>query len=218
MSVVLAPRNVLAEFTGKARQLHDAIAAKDEQCGRLISALATRLTDRIRRGNPIPRVDTLVGIASEWQRNMPQRGRLLLEIDLNRRGKSLAIREMRVGASVFQSEEWDTAECGLMVFGTVLEAAPFHFQFRVYSLAHVGLHGLARRLQRGLDDSEAAVLQDLRALGEAHHTLADRPDGADFVVPLEHGGAWRGNVCLVHDSRVGYDKALAARTFVVDGM
>ena len=79
-----------------------------------VSSLAWRVADRIRRGNPIPCVATLVGVASEWQRNIPQCGRLLLEVDLNRRRKSLCIRELRLSASMYYAEEWGTIERGLL--------------------------------------------------------------------------------------------------------
>ena len=96
-----------------------------------------------------------------------------------------------------------------------LEVGPFRYNFTIHSLVHVSLHAIGRRSQRGLDATEAAILHDLRALGVAHHTLADRPDGAPFAVPAS-GGAWRGNVQLVRDPRAGYDKALAVRTFMAD--
>jgi hypothetical protein len=124
---------------------------------------------------------------------------------------------MRVTASEYRPEEWDTTERGLLVFMIGLEASPFRYMFTVHTLAHVSLHAIGRRSQRGRDATEAAILHDLRALGVAHHALADRPDGAQFAVPAS-GGAWRGNVQLVRDPRTGCDKALAVRTFMADGI
>jgi hypothetical protein len=217
MSVTLASRvRVPAEYVGKARLLRDAIAAEDKATGELITALAARLTSRIRRGNPIPRADMLSGIAHEWRQRVPSRSRLALEISLGR--KSLAIREMRVTASEYRPEEWNTTERGLTVFMIGLETGPFRYMFAIHTLAHASLHAIGRRSQRGLDATEAAILHDLRALGVAHHALADRPDGAEFAVPAS-GGAWRGNVEFVRDPRTGYyDKALAVRTFMADGI
>ena len=93
------------------------------------------------------------------------RSRLALEISLGR--KSLAIREMRVTASEYRPEEWDTTERGLTVFMIGLEAGPFRYMFAIHTLAHVSLHAMGRRSQRGLDATEAAILHDLRALGGA---------------------------------------------------
>jgi len=216
VSATLALR-VPAEFAGQARVLRDAIAAEDQAAGELIRALGARVKARLRRGNAIPRVDTIVGVADEWQRNLPQRGRLLLEVDLNKRRKALTIRELRLTGSVFQPLAWASAERGLILNLTVLQAQPFLCQLQMYTLAHVGLHALARRLQRGADVSEDAIKRDLRLLGQAHRDLADRPDGSAFAVAVP-GGAWRGDVQLVHDPHVGYDRALAVRTFMVDGV
>ena len=112
----------------------------------------------------------------------------------------------------------DVAERGLIVNVVLFEVAPFHYQFDIFTLAHVSAHALARRFQRGLDTGEAAIMRDLKALGQAHHALADRPDGTDFVVPLVDGGNWRGSVELVCDPRIGYDRALTVRTYLVDGI
>ena len=158
----------------------------------------------------------LSGIAHEWRQRVPSRSRLALEIGLGR--KSLAIREMRVTASEYRPEEWDTTECGLLVFMIGLETGPFRYMFAIHTLAHGSLHAIGRRSQCGLDATEAAILHDLRALGVAHHALADRPDGTEFAVPTS-GGAWRGSVQLVRDPRTDYyDKALAARTFLANGI
>jgi hypothetical protein len=197
-----------------ARRLRDAVAAED----RVVGELTGELTDRIRaRKKPIPRRETLTGVADEWRRRMPPRGQLAIEIDLNARRKSLRIREMRATTSVYRPEEWDVAEKGMIVGLTLLEVWPLHSKFDLYTLAHVGLHAIGRRFQRGVDTSEAAIMHDLHALALAHHRLADQPSGSEFRVSLDHGGVWRGSVELVHDPRVGYDKSLTVRTYLVDG-
>jgi hypothetical protein len=218
MSATLARVGVPPEFTGRARQLRDAIAGEDRATGELTRALSERLLSRYRRGNHVPRRDVLCGVADEWRRTLPPRSRLAIEVDLNARRKSLAIKEMRVTTSRYQPETWATAEKGLIVGLTMLEVWPLHCHFDVFSLAHVGLHGLARRLQRGVDGSEAAVMDDLRALGQAHHGLADLPAGSEFRVSLDHGGVWVGTVEPVLDPRIGYDRALAVRTYMIDGI
>ena len=139
MSVTLAPRSVPTEFRGKARLLCDAILTEDKATGELVSSLAGHVTDRIRRGNPIPRVDTLAGVASEWRRNIPQRGRLLLEVDPNRRRKSLCIRELRLSASTYYAEEWETIERGLVVYMIGLDCGPFHYKFTTHTLGYISL-------------------------------------------------------------------------------
>jgi len=208
---------VPAEFTGKARVLHAAIAGEDEPTGRLVAALADRITDRIKqRRNPIPRADTLKAVAYAWRHTMPPRSRLALDISLER--KSLRIHEMRLSSSEYRSAAWDddNRERGLVIMAIELEAAPFHYQFTTSTLAHISQHAIARRLQRGRGGGEAAVLRDLRALGEAHPGLVDRPDGAEFVVPAG-GGGWRGAVQTTRDRAAkAPGKLLLVRTFLAD--
>jgi hypothetical protein len=213
MNVALASSRVPSEYVGRARQLRDAIGVEDKPAGEMMAAMLERLKARIARGNKIPRVDTLVGIAREWQRNIPVRGRLAIEVNLDKRKKSLRIREMRLTTGEYQPPAWDVAERGLIIELVTLEAQPFRCVLGIHNLAHLGLHAIARRFQRGLDDSEAAILRDMRLLGEAQHGLADRPEGADFVVGVP-GGHWRGHVSHVYDRRIGRDVALAVRTFV----
>ena len=212
----MAPRGVPAEFTGMARQLRDAVAAEDGPAGKLMTTLAKRVTTRIRSGNVIPRADTLTGIAHEWRQRMPPRSRLALEIDLDARRKSLRICEMRATASSYRGDGWETVERGLIVLMIQLEAGPHHYTFGSYKLSHISLHAIGRRIQRGLDASEASIMRDFLALGAAHHTLADRADGAEFSVPVQ-GGSWRGTVQLLRDQAASTDMALAVRTFLRDG-
>ena len=73
---------------------------------------------------------------------------------------------------------------------------------------------IARRLQRGRGGSEAAVLADLRVLGEAHHALRDRPDGTEFEVPASDG-VWLGTVKTMKDRAAkAPGKSLLVRTFI----
>ena len=121
-------------------------------------------------------------------------------VEIKQRGKSLLIRELRASASVYRAENWYEVEHGLIINAFVLEAGPSVYQCKVFTLVHLSLHALARRFQRGADASETAVMDDLRTLGQAHHGLADRPDGSEIAVPVGHGGAWIGTVETLTDA------------------
>lgn len=216
MSLTLASSRVPAEFLGQARALRTAIAAEDQAVGEMVTQLDGTIRDRVQRGNPIPRRDVLAGVARDWQRRLPQRGRLALEIDLAKRGKSLSVREMRLSSSEYLDSTWRETERGLALLVIGLDCAPLRYEFVKHTLCHVSLHALARRLERGADVTEGAILQDMRALGEAHRALADRPNGAAFTVPVM-GGSWRGNVALMRTPRGSFDKGLVIRTFIADG-
>ena len=104
---------------------------------------------------------------------------------------------MRVTTSVYRPDEWDIAERGLIVGLTLLEVWPFHHKFDLYTLAHLSMHALGRRLQRGQDGSEEALRRDLRALGEAAPTLGDQPSGSDSAYrwPMVACGSALSNSC-----------------------
>ena len=68
-------RAVAIRWSGQ--NVRDAIATEDKATGEMNRTL----TDRIRaRRKAIPRRETLTGVADEWQRNMPPRSRLAIEI------------------------------------------------------------------------------------------------------------------------------------------
>ena len=216
MNVALASRpRVPMEYIGRARLLREAVASEDQSSGEMMQSFVDRVMARYHRSK-IPRVDTLVGIARAWQHDVPARGRLAIETALDKRKKTLVVHELRLTASIYQPQHWGVAERGLIVDGITLEVRPFMCRLDISTLVHLGLHALGRRLQRGVDASEAAVLGDIRVLAQAHHTIADRGEGADFSVPVL-GGSWRGSVERVLDRRIGYDMALAVRTFI-DGV
>jgi hypothetical protein len=216
VSVALAPKVIPAEWRGKARVFRDAIGAEDEPTGRLVTTLAQRLKVRIKeRRDAVPRPEDLRGVAFTWERHMPPRSRLDLAINLQR--KSLEIREVRLSSSVYRAAAWGEHEAGLVIMAITLEAAPLHYEFKTGTIAHVSVHAIARRLQRGRGGSEADVLRDLGVLGRAHEALAGRPDGADFEVPAADG-FWIGTVETMRDraaKRPG--KSLLVRTFLDGG-
>jgi hypothetical protein len=218
MNVTLSPSRVVpAEWRGRARQFRDRISVGDEPARKLVVELSRRITARIKlRHHVIPRADTLIGVADAWRRQMPQHARLALQVDLNARRKTLRIEEMRLSASQYQDQSWGSSEVGVMVLMVRLETGPRLYTLATTTLCHVSLHGLARRLQRGLDGTDAAVLHDLKLLGEAHPGIADAENGSDVTVPVP-GGSWRGNVALMNNPRGSCDTGLVVRTYLADG-
>jgi hypothetical protein len=197
MSASLTSPKVPPEFTGLARMFRDRIAAEDRPGGEGMGRLTAEVRARIRRGNPIPRADALAGLAHGWRNRLPPLSRLDLEIDLNPRRKTIAIRELRLTSSAYRDTGWDetASEIGLIVALIELRIGPADYRFQWFTVAHLSLHAIARRLQR------------------AHHGLADRAVGAEFGVAVP-GGVWLGGVQRVKDhAGGGWDVALVARTF-----
>ena len=216
MSATLAASRVPVEFIGLARLLRDRIAAEDRPSGEGMGRLTEDVRSRIRRGNPVPRAVALSGLAHGWRHKLPPLSRLGLEIDLNARRKTIVIRESRLTSSGYRDQGWDedATEIGLIINLIQVRVGPSDYEFRFFTLSHISLHALARRFQRGLDVGEAAILRDLKALGEA--TLTDGAAGDDFVVPVP-GGRWVGGVQAVRNRGVGpVDTAMIARTYYSD--
>jgi hypothetical protein len=89
----------------------------------------------------------------------------------------------------------------------MVTTAPFHTEDK--TLADVGLHGLARRIERGRPNDDAAVLADLKSLADGWRAALAK--GGDFSIPTPSGGKWLGSVTAVKGAPM-----LAVRTFVFD--
>ena len=75
----------------------------------------------------------------------------------------------------------------------------------VISLATVGLHALARRVQRGSLPGLTAILADLQTLAESYHRILQGPNA--FRVEVPSGGAWIGVVMRSSDGPAATDRA-----------
>lgn len=215
MSATLAPSRVVpAEYRGLARQFRDRIAQEDDPARLMLAGLVRPITERIKQRRLLtPRSEVLAGVADQWRRKFPQRGRLDLCIAVDLRRKTLLIDETRLTASAYRDRLWDRSEIGLILLAVRLDVGPRRYEIGTKTLAHVSLHALARRFQRGSDVGEDAIKRDLLALREAHPGLTDLANGADVFVQVVDG-SWRGNVALMDNSRGGVHVALAVRTFL----
>ena len=73
-------------------------------------------------------------------------------------------------------------------------------------LASISLHGLARRYQRGADNSPAAIMADIAALA----TGSPERTGVDRFELLVADGRWAGRISAAQDGAV----VAAARTYL----
>jgi len=151
---------------------------------------------------PMPRHDHLRRLARRW-RALPAFGRLRLVAKFDF-GK-LQIVELRVAPAGIVAAGWSEEEPAFAVMLRTVAIAPPEFVETTRLLAAVGLHGLARRFERGADRTDDAVLRDLLPL--ACGCPAAIRAGGDFAIPVPGTGAWIGAIAA--------DGATAlARTFV----
>src|SRR5665647_1627305 len=101
-----------------------------------------------------------------------------------------------------------------MLIGAQMRLSASEFSFTNAPLATISLHALARRYQRGFNNSDAAISTDLHALSRPPPGLLD--NFGDFYIATE-SGFWVGPVVEIED-RGGPARILVARTFVTEDM
>jgi len=206
------PGRVPAEFVGFGRAFSARVA--DAVAIRVCQQSSQALIQRQRR-HPVPRADTLAGVAYAWRNRVPAFGRLDQRITLN--GKWLSIIETRCIPQHFRQGEWedDALEPGISVVRIGMSIAPRReLLLAMHTLCSVSLHALGRRYQRGADRSDAAILADIHALAAAYERLSALPEGTRFTVDVP-GSRWRGTTLDIRGHYSGrMERVPSARTFV----
>jgi hypothetical protein len=157
---------------------------------------------------PFSRRTLLARLPDTW-RDLPEFGRLSLRIDP---GDPVRMFETRAFPFIVGRDEWDADELSIAVavrrLAVRLSPKPA-VDSNVAIVAVIGLHGLARRYERGDDISDEAVLRDLEVLTDARAWRTGiRDSRSEFDVPVT-GGCWRGAAAMLDGQ-----PALAVRTFV----
>jgi hypothetical protein len=153
---------------------------------------------------PMPRRSTLDRLARRW-RALPAANRIRFSGKFEER--KLVLLDVRVEPSRISLPGWAEGELALaLVLRTIMLKPPAFFEVTV-PLAQVGLHAIARRFQRGVDRTAAAVLRDLAPLAQAWPATIE--GGREFEIPVAIGGRWIGAVMQAADVPV-----LLVRTFV----
>ena len=101
---------------------------------------------------------------------------------------------------------WGEAEPALALSVMVVACEPPRFACTSARVAHVGLHALARRYQRGDGTTDAEMRRSLNPIAQA---ARDAIGGAGEFAVEAAGGRWVGTVMLA-----GRSPVLAVRSFV----
>jgi hypothetical protein len=118
----------------------------------------------------------------------------------------LRLAEIRVRPSRMTFADWGGGnEPSIAVVLRMVTTAPFADE--ITTIGDLGLHSLARRIERGRPNDDGAVLADLRALADGYRAAVAK--GEDFAIATKTGGKWLGAVTTVRGAPV-----LAVRTFV----
>jgi hypothetical protein len=186
------------EFIGRARalksRLDNAAHASEAAMQAIFGPAAADYRRRSRKAGSSLRPETLLEIERDWHK-IPTDGGLGVTTKRDRR--SLFIEDVRIAPATITNEIWggpDQRETCLCIVRITLEISPKRVAWRTATIASLGLHGLARRFQRGFDISDQAVLHDLGLLATAARGLIKEAPGSEFTVPTPSGGSWRGSV------------------------
>jgi hypothetical protein len=192
------------QWIGKARLLRGRIASAHRAWLDGAVDLAAPLMPRD-NFTPTFTQQSLSVTAARWK-SLPEWGRLGSSVA--REPDRLLISETRLASFTVTMAEWDDPELSVAVTLSALDMRlPAAFSTCIRVIAAVGLHGIARRFERGSDRSERAVLRDFMPISAAWPDAVR--SGRDFDVPALGGGRWIGAV-MVHEKR----PTLAVRTFV----
>jgi hypothetical protein len=199
---------VPAAWVGAARQLRRELAvdyaAAELQIAELLRVIKPRVIGG-KRFRPVPTHHVLRALERRW-RELPALSRLSAASGFQD-GK-LRLGETRLAPSRMRFPAWGQAEPELAVaiLMTAVFSQPPHFAYEQSLIADVGLHALARRIERGEGRDDDSVLADLAVLAHGHATAV--APGGEFQIPAG-GGRWIGSTTVVRDTLV-----LAVRTFV----
>jgi hypothetical protein len=183
--------HVPMEFVGKARTLRSKVLkayADFEDARDKITA-----PFRPRPGwTPMPRLALLRALPVAW-RALPSFCRLRLVAGFDDAERKLQIAELHLAPSSIYGAWSGDDEPALAILLHTVAIAPPAFRETHTLIAAIGLHALARRVERGADRSDAAVLRDFHPLATA--MPAGVKQGGEFAIPCpESGGRWLGAV------------------------
>jgi hypothetical protein len=178
------------EFVGLARQFRNKVVAEEQAFLDDISPMVAPLRPR-ERFRPVPRQVVVRILGRAWRSREPL-GRLDLVTRYDK--PRLDLIDIRAVPAEIYCDAWvgDDEPALAIVLHHVGIAPPAPLRESSTMLASLGLHALARRYQRGADQSIDAVLADLRELA------VRAPDaviaGGEFEVATPSGGRWIGAV------------------------
>jgi hypothetical protein len=148
-------------------------------------------------------------VPSRWKAEIPSLGRLKLYANYNKSTKFLKIIEMRLIPIEVEFQAWKNDEPALAVMSSWSAGVfPNTFTEKKELVAGIGLHSIARLLQRGTERSKASLVAAFIGL------MRGAPDainaGGAFAIPAA-SGKWHGEI--VTDDSTPY---ALVRTYIGD--
>jgi hypothetical protein len=181
-----------AEQLGQARLFRQAVLAADQRVNAAVPLVTAPLRRRL-ESKPTPRPDHLIDATRAWQSTISDA--FTLDVRTRVTKGEFRIAELRICASRWRTESWNhpDPQPGVSLVWLSLAVKNGELRCTPWPAAHLLLHALARRFERGAGRERADIVRDLKTLG----TALDG-GGADEIPVVD--GRWVGDRVAVHDA------------------
>jgi hypothetical protein len=177
------------EFLGQARAFITRMQRAGRERDRSIAAIMDRIVNRLAGGRRI-RYEQFPEIARALT-ECEYEGRLRFRVEGMLSCRTLTVSEISLNGMKTSLESWQdkTEELTLVLNQSTITVSKKDCKLEQHSVGYVGLHGLARRFQRGFDNADAAIFSDMVSivLAGGHRAVAAN---ADFEVTCPDGSWW----------------------------
>jgi hypothetical protein len=200
------------EFVGQARLFCSRIDAAAKAANAAAREIATE-AHSIARRRPTWRPEHLAGFERQWRHKMPYEGLVSLEIERNKR--TLTIAELRLARASYEDVRWSQSsreDSVVLARRTFRFITPAGLDHQRIAIASFGIHAIARRYQRGLDNTDAAIQADIAELSLHIVRLVDVASQT-FSIPCP-SGVWVGAIEVIRISSGPDQRVLNVRSFL----
>jgi hypothetical protein len=206
--------NVPHEFVGQARLFCARIDAAAKTASAAVLQIGTDARAIVQR-RPTWRSEHFSGFERQWRRTIPVEGRIGLEIERSKR--ALIISEFRLTRASYEDNRWSqpfpqNSIC--LMLCTLRLTTPAAFECTRRAIAALGIHAIARRYQRGFDNTDRAIQTDISELAlNGTPLLSLGAESQTFAIPC-HSGQWVGATETVRLLRGPDQRLLNVRSFL----
>jgi hypothetical protein len=210
--LIVAAPNVPREFVGQARLFCARIDAAAQAASAAVAQITADARAIIQR-RPTWRPEHFTGFERQWRQTIPDEGRIDLAIERSKR--ALTITEVRLSCARYEDIRWsqpspeNSVTLMLCAFRLTTPAA---FETKRLAVAALGFHAIARRHQRGIENSDRAILTDIFELALQCSRLLEA-DSQTFALPCP-SGVWVGAIETVRISSGPDQRLLNVRSFL----
>jgi hypothetical protein len=204
--------NVPHEFVGQSRLFCARIDAAAKAAAIAVQQLVADARTIVER-RPTWRPEHFPGFERQWCETMPAEGRIDRAIERSKR--ALTIAEVRLSRSSYEDIRWSqpSPESSVtLMLCTFQLTTPAAIETKRLAIATLGFHAIARRYQRGVDNTDRAIVTDISELA-LHFSRLLGIESETFALPCP-SGVWVGAIETVRISSGPDQRVLNVRSFL----